>query len=130
MHVVKCKRCPAERKALYVCETSRNLHTRMGEHANSKGEVSFLTKHMADQHEGMERNFQAYNMTLFQAKSDTPDDIWHKFAHIVTTYCDSPGLPCPCLMYAPLGIYCRQDGRLHAAAMALFTSPGCLINAE
>ena len=58
-YVVKCKLCPAEREAMYVGETARNLYTRMGEHANSKGEGSFMMKHMADQHEGMERKFQA-----------------------------------------------------------------------
>ena len=58
-YVVKCKLCPAEREAVYVGETARNLYTRMGEHANSKGEGSFMMKHMADQHEGMERKFQA-----------------------------------------------------------------------
>ena len=44
---------------MYVGETARNIYTRMGEHANSKGEGSFMMKHVADQHESMERKLQA-----------------------------------------------------------------------
>ena len=44
---------------MHVGETSRNIYTRMVEHTNSNREGSFITKHMAYQHEDMERKFQA-----------------------------------------------------------------------
>ena len=56
---VTCKLCPEGREAVYIGETARNLYFRMKEHNSSKGEGSFISRHIEEAHRGREGNFEA-----------------------------------------------------------------------
>ena len=40
---------------MYIGETAKNLYTRMKQHYNSRGEDSFISKHLEEAHTGMGR---------------------------------------------------------------------------
>ena len=64
-----CQQCPAEKQAVYLGETARNLYTRGREHHQNylrKQQESFMLKHQNDQHGQREPNFEAKVIGCFK----------------------------------------------------------------
>ena len=64
-----CQQCPAEKPAVYLGETARNLYTRGREHCQNyqrKQPDSFMMKHQQDRHGGGEADYQAKVICSFK----------------------------------------------------------------
>ena len=62
LYEFSCQQCPADRKAVYIGESARNLYTRGREHSQNyaRGEQeSFMKKHTLTKHQGTEADFKA-----------------------------------------------------------------------
>ena len=59
---VECQLCPADSKAVYIGESSRNIYTRVKEHQSSyrkRNGKSFMKKHQERHHQGMPGSYAA-----------------------------------------------------------------------
>ena len=69
LYKFSCQQCPADRQAVYLGETARNLYIRGREHGNNyqkRQPESFMWKHQQDKHSGADADFSAEVLGSFK----------------------------------------------------------------